>query len=125
MRRVRVSYLLLAAAPALVVSAIWLAVPESAEPQPLPELAKDLPQDWRRADAVFGGRVRDHFPTGMSVQAVIRVLENQGFSISADQTSASFERADIVCRHVWRIFWAGDEAQRIRGISGTYGGICL
>jgi hypothetical protein len=127
MRRMRLRFLLLGAAIVIVLglSAIWLAVHQSSD-APLPELLQGLPQDWAEADIVFGVRVLNRFPTGMPLQDVVRELENQGFEVSADGKSAGFAQGDIVCSRLWRIFWATDEAQNIRGISGGYqGSVCL
>jgi hypothetical protein len=117
------SHFLLAISIALGTFATPSAHAQSTEP--LPELAQGLPQDWAKADAIFKERVHDRFRIGEPEQNLIHVLIDQGFAVSPDRKSASFEQPDIVCRLIWRVFWATDEAQNIRSIGGVYGGICL
>jgi hypothetical protein len=125
MRRLRLKFLLLGAAIVFGLFAIWLVIDQSSD-APLPELLQGLPQDLAEADRVFGVRVILRFPAGTPLQDVVRTLEDQGFKLSADRKSAGFAEGDIVCSRQWRIQWATDENQKIRGISGGHrGSICL
>jgi hypothetical protein len=116
--------LLLAATIALHLLAPSPAHAQNSESS-LPELAQGLPQSWDQGALIFKERVRGRFPIGTPEQDVVHALENQGFTVSPDGKSASFEQPNIVCRVFWRIFWTADEAQNIRDINGVHGGICL
>lgn len=121
----RFSYLLFGAATTLCLSALWLTRAPSKQ-DPLPELLQGLPEDQAAADVTFGARVIGRFAIGTTLQDVVSALENDGFRISADGKSAGFAQAGLVCSRNWRIFWNTDEAQSIRGISGSYAGtVCL
>lgn len=98
---------------------------QSADGRTIPELGRNLPQNFDAADAEFKNRVRQRFAAGEAEQDVVDTLLQQGFKLGPDGRSARFEQPGWECRLVWRVFWSADAAHKIARIDGVYAGICL
>lgn len=93
--------------------------------QPLPALARDLPQDVKAADRTFKLRVAERFPPGTAATEIRRELTSQAFGIAAAQgrQSATLKRTMYPCDIVWNVRWR-ERSGKATDISAVYGLVC-
>jgi hypothetical protein len=74
----------------------------------------------------FTTRLRERFPAGSSVQALLDELRAERFTISGDphRSTATYEITGFPCRDTWTIEWVA-ENQKISSITGEALAICL
>ncbi|WP_407526156.1 hypothetical protein [Methylobacterium oryzisoli] len=98
----------------------------------LPPLARDLPANFREADAAFKARIAAVFPIGSSEAALVERLRAQGFALPAGQATpdgpresrAVFRQTSFPCNLAWHVRWRA-EHDRLVEVSADYGGTCL
>ena len=74
----------------------------------------------------FTTRLRERFPAGSPVQALLDELRAERFTISGDphSSTATYEITKFPCRDTWTVKWVA-EAQKISSITGAARAICL
>lgn len=105
----------------VMVFVLWIWVFNPPFPR-VPEIGRDLPSNFERAEQVFSQRVSEAFPPGTPEAVVASTLEEQGFEIDGDV--ARFNKSRFPCALEWRVFWSVEDGV-ITDISALYGAVCL
>jgi hypothetical protein len=93
-----------------------------------PPLVTGLSNHIETAREEFRARIAGRFPVGSSEEILVQELAQQGFKPKwgrSGSSTASYERASIVCRHVWDVTWRADKLGRLEHVDGMYRPICL
>lgn len=91
----------------------------------LPEIARDLPSNFKEANNEFKRRVQETYSNDLSVAELTKNLRESGFEVNDEDEYASISRDKFPCKLIWRITWTNDLSDGINDIKGIYGGSCL
>ncbi|WP_170976334.1 hypothetical protein [Rhizobium sp. FKL33] len=89
----------------------------------LPEIARNLPYDFKEATDEFERRLKEKFPVSMSAAEVRSRLAKQGFKVDAATNTAEFETSGHLCILRWRLIWE-EQGGIVTALHAAYGGIC-
>jgi hypothetical protein len=90
----------------------------------IPEIGRNLPSDYTKAENIFVERVKNTFPVQTKEAYVIHSLEEQGFLINHNTKEAYFSKSVFPCLLTWKINWSS-ESDSITRIDAMFRGSCL
>lgn len=72
-----------------------------------PAFARDLPRNFREADAAFARSIAAQFPAGAAETALTDYLKKEGFKPTWEEgrQAAEFSKSLFPCVHLWRVSW--------------------
>lgn len=91
----------------------------------LPDYAKNLPKEFKLANAEFDVRVRSRFPVGGPEQDLVQALTRQGYQTHQDLKFGAIERPGFPCQHQYGVNWKSDDKGTVTSVTGSFMASCL